>query len=1188
MMPLDCEDLLSSRVGTLSGALPENRCIVTQTPFHRDQIQSGSLPSHVFSRAELGQTLAMHGFWIIAFLLWLVAATQHGLSQSTSASVNGTVRDQSGAVISGAKIVFANIDTGVQHTATTGLAGVYFLGDIPPGNYSAQTSKDGFGTEEKTGLILQVNQTATLDFTLTVGLHKETVTVASHLSVLDSATSELGTVITTEFVTNLPLNGRNFTQLLDLTPGVSPVSVGQNSTGGAGFGGLAIGAFSFPAVNGQRNRSNMFLLDGANDLAFLGNYNYAPIIDDIQEFKIQSNNDLAEFGGVAGGIVNVVTKAGTNAFHGAAWEFLRNEQFDARNFFLATRNPLRQNQFGVTSGGPIIIPKLYNGRNRTFFFFAYEGFRQSQSAQNITLTPTPAELSGDFSSLLGQGIRLYNPFSTQPDPAKPGEFVRDVFPGNVIPPQLISPAAELYARTLFPLPGASVPGGNLYDTTPAHLNQNSYTGRIDQNFGRHDSLFGRVSYLNESSSATAGYPGARSQVAIDGWNVSMHESHTFSGDSILDLQFGRNLGNDILQAVFPNAGPNFPTALINAGFSPAFISGFPSGSVVPIMAISGYVSTSGYNSQTEQLANTYEFGARFTKRLSTHTITIGYSYSRQNFDKSPLYAAGEGFSAFQTSNLENPTGSGGERTGDALASFLLGVPNSSYWRDSAVTEHGGAIQGAYFQDQYRISARLSLNMGVRWDVSQWPVFGSLTTGTGYTGDLDLSDGMYLLSALPPACSSSRAAPCIPNGTLPAHVVVNSGGGNFHQTDYTNWQPRIGLAYRVRDTTTLRAGYGRAYDEWNGYAQTPQNIGGTWPSVGSLSINSQNQNIVTAIIGNPVGLGSGTLQPAATPFRGSHFYYDPRLKTPFADHWNIEIDRQLGSPTVLSVIYVGERGRQLDLGGIFNTAQFPGPGDAATVASRRPFPYIAPTNYDTSKGYSDYHALEIRLSRATKNGLTYLLSYTWSKSIDLACSGDYGVEGCEHQTVYNLALDRGVSGFDLSHSFVGSFDYALPFGKDKPTKPLSRVLRQLVRNWEVTGILAFHSGLPYDVTYQGDLANTGNTFVRVNLAGNPTLEHPTPAEWFNTAAFAVPAPYTFGNLGRNSLRSDWFRNLDCSLFRRFSVSEEAALTLRLEAFNALNDVVFAAPANVINRPNFGVVTSTANLPRQVQVALKLSF
>jgi outer membrane receptor protein involved in Fe transport len=1110
--------------------------------------------------------------------------------QSASAAVNGTVRDDTGAVITEARIVLRNSATGVEHTSRTGSAGVYSLTDIQPGNYIARAMKNGFATTDVVGVVLQVNQTATLDFTMRVGSFKETVTVAANLSAVDSTTSELGTVIATTPVNDLPLNGRNFTQLLSLTSGISPISVAQNAAGGGGWGGLAIGAFTFPSVNGQRNRSNMFLLDGSNDLAFLGNYNYAPIIDDIQEFKIQSNNDLAEFGGVAGGIINVVSKAGSNAFHGSAWEFLRNEDLDARDFFLPTRNPLRQNQFGTAAGGPVLIPHLYNGKNKTFFFFAYEGFRQSQTAQDIIRVPTSTELKGDFSSLLGQGIQLYNPFSTRPDPANPGEFLRDPFPGNIVPSQLLTAAAEFYA-TLFPSAGTPIPGGNLYDRTPAILNQDSYTGRIDQNFGTHDSFFGRVSNLSESSNYSAGYPGALSQISIDGWNVSIHESHVFQPGSVLDVHFGRNLGNDIVKITFPHAAPGFPASLIGAGFSPRFTSNFTSfpGPVVPIIAISGYASTNGYNGQTEQLANTYEFGADFTTILNRHTIKVGYYYSREHFDESPLYSAGEGFSAFQTANLENPGGPSGAGTGDALASFLLGVPNSSYWRDALVSEHRGSIQGGYVQDQYKIFPRLSLDMGVRYEVSKWPIYGALSKGSGYVGDMDLSNGTYILSAIPPPCSPTREAPCIPNGILPPNVLVTkNSGGSLHNADYGNWQPRIGIAYRLRDTTSIRAGYGRSYDEWNGVAQTAQNIGGSWPSIGALNINSQNQNIVTAAIGDPLGLGTTGLYPPPAPFENASYYYDPYLKTPYADHWNLEIDQQFDSPTALSVAYVGAHDGRLDLGGLHNTALFPGPGDAATVASRQPFPYITPTNYDTSDGNSNYNALQIRLNRSTSKGLTYLISYTWSKSIDLACSGDYGVEGCELQDAYEPAMDRSVSGFDLTHLFVGSFIYELPVGRGKSIEPSNPILRHLAENWQLNGILTFRSGTPYDVFYLGDLANTGNTFVRVNLVDNPTPNHPTPAGWINTSAFAIPAPYTFGDLGRNSLRTDWFRNLDCSVFRRFLLGEKTALEFRLEAFNALNDVVFAAPGNAINGPNFGVVTSLVDTPRQWQVALKVVF
>lgn len=294
------------------------------------------------------------------------------------------------------------------------------------------------------------------------GSTQQTVTVSANAVTVQTTTAELGTVITNKSVDNLPLNGRNFTQLLELTPGASRVSVAQNNAAGVDLN--PIGQFTFPAVNGQRNRSDMFYLDGANDLgSYKGTYNYEPIVDDIQEFKVQSQNDLAEFGGVTGGIVNVVTKSGTNQLHGSLWEFVRNSDFDARNFFQAKVNPLRQNQFGISTGGPVVLPHLYNGRNRTFFFFGYEGFRQSQTAQGLVNTATPAQIDGDFNNLLARGIQLYNPYSTAPDPAHPGQYLRNPFPNDQIPASELSPAAVLYAKTLFPTPSLTEnPAGNAY------------------------------------------------------------------------------------------------------------------------------------------------------------------------------------------------------------------------------------------------------------------------------------------------------------------------------------------------------------------------------------------------------------------------------------------------------------------------------------------------------------------------------------------------------------------------------------------------------------------------------------------------------------------------------------------------------------------------------------------------------
>ncbi len=316
-----------------------------------------------------------------------------GYSQQSSAAINGIVQDQTGAVVEGATVTLTNLDTAVSRNGVSNAAGDYVFVNVLPGVYSLKIAKPGFGTQTQQPVRLEVNQTATLNFTLTVGSTQQQVTVEAAAIAIESSTAELGTVINEQEVKDLPLNGRNFTQLLTLTPGASPISVAQNSGGGGGFAGNAVGSFSFPALNGQRNRSNMFLMDGVVDLgSFIGNYNVEPIVDAVQEFKVQSHNDLSEFGQAPGGIVDVATKSGTNSFHVTAWEFLRNQIFDARNTFVTSRNPLRQNQFGVAGGGPVWIPKVYNGKNKTFFFGAYEGYRRSQASENKGLAPTAAEV----------------------------------------------------------------------------------------------------------------------------------------------------------------------------------------------------------------------------------------------------------------------------------------------------------------------------------------------------------------------------------------------------------------------------------------------------------------------------------------------------------------------------------------------------------------------------------------------------------------------------------------------------------------------------------------------------------------------------------------------------------------------------------------------------------------------------
>jgi hypothetical protein len=1146
-------------------------------------------PFAALALSPLGSAWQRASFvFAVAAMLTVLPLAAHAQS---AASMSGTVVDTSGAVVTGAQITVTNTATNVEQSTVTSSSGTYSLINVSPGVYTLKATKAGFRTQQITDAVLGVNQAAIFNFTFTTGTVSESVTVSAESSTIESSTAELGTVISTKPVNDLPLNGRNFTELLELTPGVSRVSVGQNSGGGGGFAGEATGTFTFPSVNGQRNRSNMFLLDGVNDLnSFIGSYNYEPIVDDIQEFKVQSHNDLAEFGQVVGGIVNIATKGGTNQLHGSAWEYIRNSDFDARDYFLTSVNPLRQNQFGVSVGGPVTIPHLYSGRNRTFFFFAYEGFRQSEAAQSIVTTPTAAQLNGDFSSDLARGVVIYNPFTTTPDPnpKNAGEYTRQAFPNNQIPSDLLSQPALLYAKTLFPAPNASVSAGNLIDTTPTVDNTNSYTGRIDEAFGERDHLFGRISSFSQNSSGSAGYPGFANAAAIYGYNIALHEAHTFNPTSILEVYFGRNIGDDLNQDLFPNAPSGFAQSLISAGFSSAFTSGFLSqpAPFIPLIGASGYLGPgTGNNSlQDTQIANSYEFGGSFTKVWNRNTIKAGAVYATNN-SRSPISGASESSSSFQTSDLENATG------GDALASLLLGVPTSAQRRNVLETEHHGSVDGAFVQDQIQVNSKLAVNVGVRWDVSVWPIYGNtLADGQGYVGDIDLNNGTYLLSAVPPACSATVGAPCIPGGTLPADVIQTPFANRaLHKTDFDDWQPRLGIAYHPMEKLSILAGYSRFYDEWNSIVQYSQNSGGNWPSVSELNQNSLNTTTPTASITNPLSQESGTVvTPSATPFTQTAFYFDPYFKMPYTDQWNMQVEQGLGNNTVLTLAYAGSHSNHLDLGGLYNTAEYPGPGDAATVASRRQFPYITPTNYDKSSGNANYNALEASLKRSTSNGLTYLISYTWSKSIDLASSGSFGSEGTLLQNPYDPQADRSVSGFDLTNIFSISANYELPIGRGKALNLTNGIENSLLGGWTINGILSLTSGTPYSITVNGDVANVGNTFVQADLVGNTTPAKQTPEQWINAAAFVSPQPYHFGTFGRNALRTDPYKDLDFSIFKSFALPRETSVEFRAESFNLLNQVIFAQPDSTVGDPHFGSVSSIANTPRQLQFALKIRF
>ena len=1171
-------------------------------------------------------------------------------AQVATASINGTVTDSSGAIVPGAKVALRNVATNVELPTVTNDAGNYVLVNIPPGRYTLQVSKAGFTTATQPEFDLAVNQTTTFDFSLQVGATSQSVTVKAVAANLQTSTSELGTVITTRAVNDLPLNGRNFTQMLNLTPGVSNVNLAQNATD-LRFDGNPVGNYSFPSINGQTNRSNFFLVDGLNDQeSFASTYAVPPGVDDIQEFKVDSHNDQAQFGGVLGGVVNVVTKSGTNNFRGEVWDFLRNNAFDARNPFVANRTQLQQNEFGANIGGPVILPH-YNGKNRTFFYGSYEGARIHSGNPNQSLVPTATQIGGDFSTL---GVQLYNPWSTAATgagarspfrcvggvaaPLIAGTKIQDQTVGtpcNILPTGLIDANMQNVAKLMY---------GNLSPNLTGVTNKNyqqvllntqtpdSYSFRVDEQLGSKDAVWGRFAHTHSPRSVPNIF-GASNLNVYTAHTYGITWNHTFGPTALLTVQFGRNYGFSANPVLLP---ANTAQALIKAGnwdpsFNCSYIEGPRSCYFTGVnLTDSGTFASFQEGTSPSVTSDIWEGKANFFKSHGRHQFSMGADFNSNGFQQT-----------FNTGNLafsQNQTASAvsGGSGGKDLASFLLGIPNVVNYRNEFETEYGGWVDSYYFQDQWRPTDRLTVNWGARYDVSILPVYGSNKDGNAPVGNMDYNTGNYVIQRMASPCSNPAGngpPPCIPQpvlggGTLPPHVVVSSSP-HFWKTSFDNIQPRLGLAYRLRDRTVLRASFGRFFDNWAAILQMAQNQQGVWPSSGQVSNRPLNQSngAPTVLAENP-GVG---LTLDATPYRQSNWFVDPNLQNPYSYQWNFGVQQALSQSTTLTVNYVGSTDHRLDVGVQGNQALFPGPGpvpnglqgisagdNTAAVAAegRWLFPYLATNHYDRSVGKGYYQGLQISLNKRAGHGLSYLVAYTWSKTISIGADEWFGVNTAV-QDAYHLNNDKALSGLDLPQIFTASFVYELPFGAGQRWQSGNKGIDAVVGGWQLNGISNFTSGQLFNVTANNSTPNVGTTGIteRVNLCGKPGLSNQTPAQWFNNAvavdakgvpipgtcasggAFAAPLAFTFGNFGRNVLRGDGRANFDMSIFRTFRLSETKRLEFRAETFNFTNSPIWGNPGGSITsfstnpaKNTFGVVNGTAAgyNPRQIQFALKLYF
>jgi hypothetical protein len=1119
----------------------------------------------------------------IALFDWSIPAS----AQIETASVSGRVTDQSGAVLDDAQVDIKNTLTGIATQVKTNADGIYAVPSLQPGSYLMNVSKVGFRSVSVTGLTLNVQDNLVRNFTLQIGSTAESITVSADLATVQTGDAQLGTVVSEKAVVDLPLNGRNFTQLLTLTPGATPISTSQGANLGADDGStvaLPGSAYSNPSIHGQWNRSSVYLLDGIiNTDLRTTTYTVLPIVDTVQEFKVQSHNDSAEFGMVLGGEVNLVSKSGTNGLHGSLWEFVRNNDFDARNKFNdvngsglpAAPGAYHQNEFGAAVGGPVYIPKIYNGKNKTFFYFGYEGWRYNKAANSKYRVPTTAELSGDFSS-------ADNPLAEQPiyDPATTtivnGVVTRTAFPGNRIPSNRIDTLLQSYMQTYLDKPNLTGdPNYNVIDRNSNQNNDNSYTVKIDHRLSDRDSGWFRYSRMNVAQLNPLTLEVTQNQV-MAAKNIGGGWLHSFSRSLLLDAQ-GGYASRPFTFVSPPKSGT---AAMVSEGWTGVSTYG-------PVAVnLAGPYNSSQISAPALRGNPNWNVSSNLSWIHSAHTFRTGFMLINQRRTQSGNNQNWT-FANSQTADLSGANAA----SGNSVASALLGLPSNGGFALNNVIDYSIKSWGVYFQDTWKMKPNLTLNLGLRYDHTDQPHLsqGLQTSLDNTTGNYEIGGGKF-----PPSCDTSPKAPCIPdNVPFSSHIIVDPNPVHGPNPEWYNFGPRIGVAWSVTPKTVVRAGYGLIYDTLTGLSQTFSNSMNSWPAQGQSlpSFNTPGSALTTV---NTAQTSIQSPLPGPSPWGNGTWYFDANHKEAYSNQWNLEIQRQMTRTLLMSIGYVGSRTGNTDLTGYTNTAS---PStNSANVEARTPFPwYGSQYFYQTSGGWGHYNALEFKAQKNFSSGFQALISYTWSKANDNGSSGWFdsegGAGGSGLQDFRNPNGSRSVSGYDVPQFLSIAATYEPPFGKGK--RFLGRgPASWLVGNWQINTVTQLRSGQPFNLVVSGDPANIGPgigwfSYARPNLVGNPTPAHRSAKEWFNPAAFAAPVG-AFGTFPRNALRSANVYDSDLSLFKRFPVNESAAFEFRVEAFNAFNIQNLGVPNATLFQSNTGQVTSLAVSPRELQFALKFVF
>lgn len=1133
-------------------------------------------------------------------LCLLVLAVVYCLSSAASAQsftggIVGTVKNPNGEVVPNAEITITHLQTNKQVQTTANGEGFYTSPPLAVGDYRVEARMQGFRRSVRAGINLQIQQTLQVDFTLEIGAVAETVEVTAQAPVLETTSSVLGKVVDNRRILELPLNTRNVYSLIFLTPGVSG-SIGNN------YNSLSY------SVNGARPTMMDTVIDGVTASfptvnGFTG-ISIFPSVDAIQEFKVMGATYPAEFGRSLGSVLNVVFKSGTNQFHGSAYEFLRNSVFDSNNWFenRAGRKlgSFKRSQFGGHATGPII-------KDKTFFMGSYEGLRARQFATSIRTVPTLEQRNGDFSKTLNQAgapIRIFNPFTTRVNPANTAQFIRDQFPDNKIPANLIDPVA-LNILKFYPLPNqpgdANTNANNYVASGSTQTNLDNYDFRIDHRISETQSFFARYSHRYTADVPLKAFP--ENLTIAEGRVIQENRARNFVAEYTKTLSpstvWTSRLGFARTLFVFSNQGLGFKPSSLGL---PAAIDSVVDRQMFPAVSVSGMTGLGG-NDHRFNAFMSYPFVNTVTKTIGNHNWKFGGEIRMIRVNVWEARNAGTfGFNAGFTQG-PNPT-TASSSAGLGFASFLLGTGSNGNtliqgWKNVAAQSF---YYAGYAQDDWRVNSKLTLNLGVRYD------FDSPRT------ERYNRFNFYDLNAPSPLASRQTAFPNLKGGVV--FVGVNGQPRHQYFKDTNNLAPRLGLAYQINEKTVLRAGYAHIFGPSNQAAQGTVGPFGfrieyPWQTTVDNGLTPFN------LLRNPYPNGFRALPGAAD---GLLTQVGANLEsvlqdtiTPWSRQWNLNIQRQLPWQMNVEVAYVGTRGLQLSrngeggldlnqldpkhlaLGSQLNQLvdnPFFGLGiNSGFFASRqisrgqllRPFPqFTTLTPLYSSGASSNYHALQISFGKRLSHGMMIDGNYTWAKNIE---------EGLSHQDSYNLRASRGLATIDIAHRFVVSYLYELPFGKGRKFGGSAPgVLDAFIGGWQFNGITTFQSGTPLTIT-ANNTAGLFNPLTRPNTNGRDANLTGKVDErlnrYFDTSVYSQPAAFTFGNVGPTvNIRNDGIKSFDLSLFKQFRPIERMAVQFRVEALNAFNTPRFGGPNTSVTSTTFGQITSQANAPRQLQFGLKL--